>query len=507
MQRASGILLHPTSLPGPFRVGDLGKGAALFVDFLAEAGQNVWQILPLGPTGYGHSPYNALSAFAGNPALIDLQTLANDGELDKDKLARAIENSNELNFDQVHQAKADLLKDAGRQFFQNPNNQRLQAFDTFCTKQSDWLEDFALFMALREAFSGQAWFQWPDNLRTREPLALKEWRNKLADSCRLHSYQQFVFFEQWHRIKGYANEKGIRIFGDIPIFVAYDSSDVWANQHLFQLDDKGRATSVAGVPPDYFSKTGQRWGNPLYRWDQLEAEEFRWWLRRFEHQFLCSDLVRIDHFRGFQACWSIPANEETAVNGHWEEVPGRKLFERLHEQRTELPIIAEDLGIITPEVEQLRDDFAFPGMKILQFAFDSGPTNPYLPENHTVNSVVYTGTHDNNTTLGWWKSLTKTQKDQVGSYLGTSNPEMPWALIRMAMESIANLCITPCQDFLELDKDARFNTPGQATGNWEWQVLPHDLSAALAMRIKTLTEEHHRKTSTLGLAEPSQTVI
>jgi 4-alpha-glucanotransferase len=349
-------------------------------------------------------------------------------------------------------------------------------------------------MALREEFSGQAWFEWPEDLLTRQQQILNAYRTKFFQRCLLHKYQQFVFADQWAALKGYANDKHIRIFGDIPIFVAYDSVDVWANQHLFQLDEKGRALAVAGVPPDYFSKTGQRWGNPLYRWDRLAEEEFHWWQRRFEHQLKCSDLVRVDHFRGFQACWSIPTMEETAVNGHWEEVPGRELFTKLFSHSDNLPIIAEDLGIITPEVEKLRDDFGLPGMKILQFAFDSGPDNPYLPENHVANSVVYTGTHDNNTTLGWWRGLTKEQKNQVRAYLQLNSPKMPQELIRLAMSSVANLCIIPCQDILGLDSGSRFNTPGRATGNWEWQMKSEVLTEELAEKLFCLTQKYHRIT-------------
>jgi 4-alpha-glucanotransferase len=492
MQRASGILLHPTALPGPFHLGDLGKEAHLFVDFLIRSDQSVWQILPLGPTGYGHSPYNALSAFAGNPALIDLQQLVDCGDLQRSRFEAAVNGCSGIDFLQGHTVKGKLLLEAGREFFARPVNTRHQDYHIFCNKHSDWLEEFSLFMALRDNFGGQAWSDWPEVLRRREPEALAGWRKKLAESCRLYHYQQFVFAEQWSRLKSYANLNGIRIFGDIPIFVAYDSVDVWANQDLFQLDDQGRATEVAGVPPDYFSKTGQRWGNPLYRWDRLAAEDFRWWLRRFDHQLHFSDLIRIDHFRGFQACWSIPAKEVTAVNGRWVEVPGRALFEMLRRQIKDLPVIAEDLGVITPEVEKLRDDFGFPGMVILQFAFDSGPDNPYLPDNHIANSVVYTGTHDNDTTLGWWQSLSKAQKDRVRDYLGARRPDMPWDMIRLAVSSIANLCIIPCQDVLGLGTAARFNTPGRGSGNWSWQMAPAALTDELVERLARLTAKYHR---------------
>jgi 4-alpha-glucanotransferase len=494
MQRASGILVHPTALPGPFCIGDLGKEAFLFIDFLSRAGQSVWQILPLGPTGYGHSPYNALSAFAGNPVLIDLKQLVDRGDLNDSRLGAVIKRSAVINFSEVHTLKNTLLQEAGQQFFKKSPSARRQTFDRFCCEQSDWLEDFSLFMALRDTFGGQAWTEWPTALRRREPEALNEWRERLKGACLLYSYQQFVFTEQWRKLKEYANRKGVQVFGDIPIFVAFDSADVWANQDLFQLDDQGQATAIAGVPPDYFSATGQRWGNPLYRWDRLAEDGFVWWLKRFAHQLQSSDMVRIDHFRGFQACWSISPTEATAINGHWEDVPGRKLFEKLREQRTTLPIVAEDLGVITPEVEKLRDEFGFPGMKILQFAFDSGPDNPYLPENHTNNSVVYTGTHDNDTTLGWWRGLTKEQKNRVCDYLGTRRPQIPWDLITLAMASTADLCILPLQDVLSLGKVARFNTPGHAMGNWEWQTRPDALTDELADRLRRLTEKYHRVT-------------
>jgi 4-alpha-glucanotransferase len=492
MQRSSGILLHPTALPGSFRIGDLGKEASLFIDFLVKAGQSIWQILPLGPTGNGGSPYDALSAFAGNPVLIDLQQLVECGDLADSRLDAAIKQSDGMNPGQAQALKNALLREAGQRFFSKPTAARRREFESFCCEQSDWLDDFSLFMALRDTFNQQAWSEWPEGLRKRQPEALHEWRTKLEESRNLYKYQQFVFTEQWHKLKAYANRNGILMFGDIPIFVAYDSADVWANQQLFQLDDQGQMTAIAGVPPDYFSKTGQRWGNPLYRWDQIVAEDFAWWLQRFEHQLQNSDMVRIDHFRGFQACWSIPADEETALNGHWEDVPGRKLFEKLRELKKALPIIAEDLGVITPEVEQLRDDFGFPGMKILQFAFDSGPDNPYLPENHIKNSVVYTGTHDNNTTLGWWHDLPKKQKKRICDYLGTNHPEMPWELIRLAMASPADLCVIPCQDILALGEEARFNTPGQANGNWNWQMPPGELTDKLAERLHDLNETYNR---------------
>lgn len=492
MQKSSGILLHPTALPGAFAIGDLGKEAFRFVDFLKNSGQQVWQVLPLGPTGYGHSPYNALSAFAGNPVLIDLAQLVDCGDLSQSSLDSAQASESSRNFNHAHQLKTDLLLTAGRNFFCHAEDERRRKYNDYCQAQSVWLDDFALFMALRDTYNGKSWQSWPDELKAREPQSLAAKQKELAKLCRLYRYQQFIFSEQWAQIKNYANQKGIRIFGDIPIFVALDSADVWANQHLFQLDQQGQPLAVAGVPPDYFSKTGQRWGNPLYRWDNIIEEDFNWWLKRFEAQLQLSDMVRIDHFRGFEACWSIPASEPTAVNGHWEEVPGRALFARLQQQRHDLPIIAEDLGIITPEVEKLRDTFGFPGMKILQFAFDSGPGNPYLPENHIGNCVVYTGTHDNNTTLGWWRSLAKAQKDQVRNYFGRARLDMPWDMVELAMSSIADLCILPCQDILSCSGSARFNTPGHATGNWCWQLPEGALNKDVAIRLYDLTKKYQR---------------
>jgi len=473
-------------------IGDLGREAFRFVDFLARSGQSVWQILPLGPTGYGHSPYNTLSAFAGNPALIDLQQLVDCGDLERAELEAAIKDNAAADFDQAHSVKNSLLQQAGQRFLTGPPSSRRTAFADFCREQAGWLEDFSLFMALRDQHAGRSWSEWPVELRNRESQALQEWRGRLEPACSLQRYQQFVFHGQWQELKDYADQNGIRLFGDIPIFVAYDSADVWANQSLFQLDETGRMTAVAGVPPDYFSATGQRWGNPLYRWDRLAGQEFAWWLQRFDHQLHFSDLIRIDHFRGFQACWSIPADEKTAVKGHWVDVPGHRLFEKLRETRGTLPIVAEDLGVITPEVEQLRDDFGFPGMKLLQFAFDSGPDNPYLPGNHTQNSVVYTGTHDNDTTLGWWQKLDREQKDRVRGYLGKQSLDMPWDLIDTAMASEACLCIIPCQDILALDSQARFNTPGKATGNWRWRLLPDMLSDELAKRLLETAQRHQR---------------
>jgi 4-alpha-glucanotransferase len=494
-KRASGILLHPTSLPGPWPIGDLGPSAQDFVDFLFKAGQSVWQILPLGPTGYGHSPYNTLSAFAGNPVLIHLERLVEQEDLAQVHIDQVLAKAGRLAFHQAHNLKQKLLWQAAENFFAHPFGTRMARFRQFCQEQQSWLDDFCLFMALKDAHSGQAWVKWPRHLRRREPSEMQSAQHQLADQCDQYRYQQFVFFEQWHHVKDYAHRHNILIFGDIPFFVAYDSADVWSHQHLFQIDEEGQAMNVAGVPPDYFSATGQLWGNPLYRWPAHQADNFSWWLKRFAHQLHLCDLIRIDHFRGLQACWSVPGGAKTAEFGHWDNVPGRDLLAQLEQKWPDLPIVAEDLGVITPEVEALRDEFNLPGMKVLQFAFDSGADNPYLPQNHTLNSVVYTGTHDNDTTLGWWQSLQTSQKKRVLEMLQIESPQMPWDLIRTAMASLSQLCILPCQDILSLDSSARFNRPGSTEGNWQWQLNQTMLTDALASELKLMTRRHERISS------------
>lgn len=491
MQRSSGILLHPTALPGPYGIGSLGSHAYRFTEFLLAAGQRIWQILPLGPTGYGNSPYNALSAFAGNPLLIDLDFLIASGDLLPAELNNEIPAEGPVT-DEAIRFKHAVLGKAARRFFRQADSGRRDAFTAFCRTHAEWLDDYALFMAIREQFEDQSWASWPDELRCRDPEALPFWRDRLTEEMAQHRYLQYVFFDQWLGLKTHANELGISILGDIPIFVAYDSADVWAHQELFQLDDQGRPVALAGVPPDYFSETGQLWGNPLYNWQKLIQTRFDWWIKRFHRDFLCADLVRLDHFRGFQACWSVPVGETTAVNGHWEETPGAQLFTRLQQEFHELPIIAEDLGVITPAVERLRRDFNFPGMKILQFAFDSGPDNPYLPHNYEPECVVYTGTHDNNTTLGWWRNLPSKQRHAVADYLGKKTPDIPWDLIELAEASVAQFCILPCQDILALGEEARFNRPGSSSGNWNWRLRSNQLTVSLETRLRQLCQLNAR---------------
>lgn len=492
LKRASGIILHPTSLPGPFGIGSLGVEAYRFVDFLAGAGQAVWQILPLGPTGYGDSPYSAFSAFAGNPLLICLERLVEAGDLPPEAIEGVAMPEGEAQFGFAHAFKERLLHQAALRFRAEASPERRAAFEAFCRQQAYWVNDYAIFRALRHRFGEQPWNRWPEDIRRREEPALRRWGDALAATIYFHKYAQFVFFEQWFALKAYAGSRGVRILGDIPIFVALDSADVWASPHLFHLDEKGQPTVVAGVPPDYFSKTGQRWGNPLYRWERMEADGFSWWLARFRWNLEQADLVRIDHFRGFEACWTIPAEERTAVKGHWTPAPGEALFRTVVDALGEAPVIAEDLGVITPEVEALRDRFGFPGMKVLHFAFGSGPGNPYLPHNLTRDCVVYSGTHDNNTTLGWWKSASKQERDAVRAYRGNSVREPSWELVRLGMASVAALSIFPLQDVLALGGEARMNTPGRPGGNWGWRVLPGALTEEVRQRLAGMSRTYGR---------------
>ena len=486
--RSSGILLHPTSLPGPHGIGSLGSEAYRFVDFLAASGHSLWQILPLGPTGYGNSPYSALSAFAGNPLLICLERLVEDGDLDPTDIAGVNMEDGQVNFPLVSSFKTRLLHKAARTFRSKGNGERQQAFIKFCSEQASWLDDYALFQSLRRQFKGVSWNNWPREIRQRQPQALAFWKEELAAGLLDQRYAQFVFYEQWFALKKYANQRGIRLLGDLPIFVALDSVDVWSHPEIFQLNQESQPTLVAGVPPDYFSDTGQRWGNPLYRWERMAENDFPWWKTRLRWTLDQTDLLRIDHFRGFESCWAIPADEPTAINGSWQPVPGAELFSSLRREFGQLPLIAEDLGVITPEVEALRDRFGLPGMKILQFAFDSGPDNPYLPHNLPRHCVVYTGTHDNATTLGWWQSLSKEAQQQAANYLGRRSPDMPWDLIHTAMVSVAETCIVPLQDILGLDDSARMNIPGQPEHNWCWRFASDSLSDELRQRMQQLNE-------------------
>lgn len=468
-ERASGILLHPTALPGPHGIGDLGAAARKFVDLLQECGQKVWQILPLGPTGYGDSPYSSFSAFAGNPLLISLEALVACGDLAADEITAPAFPCDVVDYGAVRTFKSALLRKANAGFSSRGTDERRARFDDFCSEEAYWLDDYALYSAIRRHEKNRPWMEWPPALRDREPAAILAIRAELRAEIAVETYCQFVFAEQWRELKTYATSCDVRLFGDLPIFVADDSADVWAHRYYFQLDKAGRATAVAGVPPDYFSATGQRWGNPLYNWERLRADGFNWWIDRLRRNLTLYDLIRIDHFRGFAACWAIPASEPTAIHGVWEHVPGREFFTAATACLGPLPVIAEDLGHITADVEALRDHFGYPGMKILHFAFGSGADNPYLPHNYTQNCVVYTGTHDNDTTVGWWQQLGAEERNAVARYLGREVDDPVAELLRLAAASVSRLCVFPLQDLLRLDSAARFNRPGAPDGNWQWR--------------------------------------
>ena len=497
--RASGILLHPTSLPGRFGIGDLGDEAEGLVDFLAASSQTLWQVLPLGPTGYADSPYQALSAFAGNPLLLSPVRLVEQGLLTASDIERAPRSQAErINFGRVIEFKKALLARAFTNFKRTTDTRVRADFLAFVYDHSDWLEDWALFRALKGAHGGAAWSHWEPQLARRDPAALASARDGLRDKIEEEKFAQYLFFKQWAALKSYANQRGIKIIGDMPIFVAYDSVDVWMNPSLFKLDSEGRPTVVAGVPPDYFSATGQLWGNPLYDWERNLAALFDWWAERMRAAFQVVDLLRVDHFRGFSACWEVPFGDPTAERGQWVEVPGRELFTALEERLGKLPIIAEDLGVITPDVEQLRDDFDFPGMRILQFAFRSDATNIDLPHNYVRNSIVYTGTHDNDTTVGWFHSRAGAGSTRDAAqiererafclrYFNTSGREIHWDFIRAAFSSVSEMALVPLQDVLGLGSSARMNLPASQSGNWAWRYKAGALSERLANRLGELT--------------------
>jgi 4-alpha-glucanotransferase len=498
--RQSGILMHPTSLPGRFGIGDLGDEALRFVDFLAAAGQAYWQVLPLRPTGYGDSPYQGLSAFAGNPMLISPEKLAAKGHLpaaDLEAMPRFPDDR--VDFGSVIHHKTNLLNQAFANFrTQVPDGQRL-AFAEFCEAQGAWLEDFALFMALKEAHDLRPWHEWEEGAAKRVPAALARWREELAYQIESQKYRQWQFFEQWLAVKAYANERGIRTIGDIPIFVALDSADVWALPHLFHFDDELQPTVVSGVPPDYFSETGQLWGHPLYRWEVLAEENYAWWIERFRMALTQADVVRIDHFRGFYNYWEVPAGEKTAVKGRWLRGPGAGFFDAVTEALGEVAIIAEDLGDFDDEsragVDALQQAFGYPGMKVLQFAFGAGPTDPFLPHNYTSPDwVAYTGTHDNDTALGWYEETsTEEERDYARKYLGSDGTDIAWDLIRLAWASTACTAMTTTQDLLSLGHHARMNTPSTlGPPNWCWRLRGGALTDEIAERLLTLTAIYGR---------------
>lgn len=494
LTRSSGILLHPTSLPGSFGIGDFGDEARAFVDFLAAAGQSLWQVLPLGPTGYGNSPYQSLSAFAGNTQLIDPRQFVADGLLAAADLSAKTFSADRLEFEEVRPFKEQLLVKAFAAFQNQPAPALRGEFEQFCELSAWWLDDYALFRALKDAHDGRAWSDWDRELAERQPAALDTARTGLRDQIAAQKFFQFYFFRQWMALRDYCHERGVRIIGDLPIFVAHDSADVWAHPEYFKLDQQGNPTVVAGVPPDYFSETGQLWGNPLYDWNRLRADGFKWWIDRVRFAFSQFDLMRIDHFRGFAACWEIPAGEPTAQNGRWIPAPGQELFAAVAGALGQLPIIAENLGVITPEVENLRTEFGFPGMRVLQFAFGSDTTNVHLPHSYTGDVTVYTGTHDNDTTLGWFNGLGETEeRDFCLKYLGCDAREVHWDFIRAAQASVAATAIIPLQDVLGLGNEARMNLPASTTGNWAWRFDATLLTDAIAGRLKELSVTYGRR--------------
>ncbi len=484
-ERASGILLHPTSLPGPFGSGDFGADAYKFVDWLVSAEQTYWQVLPLGEIGPGNSPYMSSSAFAGNVLLIDLAELANQGWLNfEDMTPHPGFRADRVDFELLKPFRMERLRRAAQFFFASGRDDISRAYEEFCAAECVWLEDYALFMTIAEREHGHDWNYWPKELVHLEPQALQYVREACTDKIAFWKFCQWCFYRQWSNLKLYANERGIRIIGDVPIFAAYQSADVWSHQELFELDEKGRPLVVAGVPPDYFSETGQLWGNPLYRWDVHKETGYSWWIARLRHALRQADLVRIDHFRGFVAYWEIPSDAPNAITGKWEPGPGEKLFEAFEQAFPYLPIIAEDLGLITPDVLELRDQFKLPGMRVLQFAFGNGETNHFLPHHYVANTVAYTGTHDNDTTLGWWSTAPHHVKSFAQQYLHIDGEDICWDMMRVLSDSVANIVIFPMQDVLGLHGEHRMNFPGKPTGNWEWrfswdQVLP-DIAVALA---------------------------
>jgi len=492
--RSAGILLHPTSLPGR-AIGDFGNAAYRFVDWLVGAGQTLWQVLPLVPVSGGGSPYTGLSAFAGSPLLISPEALVRDGLLSEADLAAVEVTSDTVDYPEAIRYRGELLEQAFVAFLRKPGPALVAELEAFRQRNADWLRDYAIFAALREQHEHASWIEWEQGLKRRQPEALHRWTRANMEAVEREEFAQWLFDRQWRALRAYANERGVRIIGDIPIFVAFDSADVWAHPELFDLDADRSPRTVSGVPPDYFSKTGQLWGNPLYRWNVLAEQGYDWWIRRFRRTLEQVDIARIDHFRGFAAFWEVPAGEETAINGRWRPGPGTAVFEATQAKLGPLPLIAEDLGLITPDVEKLRDELGFPGMRVLQFAFgDSGSRNPHLPANHPRNSVAYTGTHDNDTTVGWYRGAAPAERAGVRKLLGREPraDEIQWEMIDLAFQSPADLAVIPVQDVLGLGSEARMNTPGVGEGNWGWRVAEDALTKAAQARLLEMTRVNRR---------------
>lgn len=507
--RASGILLHPTSLPGKYGIGDLGPEAYAFVDFLVESGQTYWQILPLGPTGYGDSPYNCYSAFAGNTLMISPEKLADDGLLSGGEASGGSPHvskgpsSDRVDFGAIYESKSKMLQIAFAAFEKLEHGELHDEVAKFDQENGWWLNDYAAFRAIKVSQEQKPWYEWPSPIRLREPGAMAAMTDELSDEIQAEKFYQFLFYRQWFALKEYANENGVKIIGDIPIFVALDSADVWCNQSKFKLNEDSNPKVVAGVPPDYFSKTGQLWGTPIYDWDAMKADGFEWWIARVASTLEAVDIVRIDHFRGFAATWEVPGEDETAENGEWVAVPGKELFFALRNALGDLPMIAEDLGVVTPDVEQLRDGFGLPGMKILQFAFGGDAKNHDLPHNYPRNCVAYTGTHDNDTVEGWWNSRAGDESTRDAAeishehefcmkYLKTDGTEIHWDFIHAVWGSVADTAIAPLQDVLGIGNEGRMNLPASNSGNWNWRCRKEELMPEIAVRLFELTEIYGR---------------
>ena len=484
--RSSGILMHISSLPGPYGIGTMGKQAYRFVDFLAAAGQHQWQVLPTGPTSYGDSPYQSFSTYAGNPYFIDLETLEEEKLLLPGEAARYDwgGDPSRVDYEKIYQGRAAILYQAYLLGWRRDEAQVV----SFEEANRGWLEDYALYMALKRHFQMHSWQEWPADIRLRQPAAIQRYRAQLKNDIRFWTYVQYLYYRQWQALKSYANERGISIIGDIPIYVALDSADVWANPQVFQLDQEGRPRKVAGVPPDDYAQDGQLWGNPLYNWDYLKSTEYRWWMDRMSFLTQMFDRIRIDHFRGFESYYAIPAQEETARNGQWEPGPGMDFFRALKDRVGDFPFIAEDLGYLTPQVLEMVQEAGYPGMKVLHFAFDCWCQSLYLPFRYPHNCVVYTGTHDNQTTRGWFASLIDADRQFCRDYLDLAGDNrIAWKLTALAWSSVADLAIVPMQDLLDLDDDARMNTPSTSAGNWQWRMADGALTDQLAARLRHLT--------------------